>query len=440
MRKVIVAVVGRPNVGKSTLFNTIAGKQISIVQDTPGVTRDRIYAEGNWLNYYFTMVDTGGIEPISDDVLLKQMRSQAELAIATADVIIFVTDVKSGVVDADYEVAEMLRRSKKPIVLCVNKVDSIKKYGNDIYEFYQLGLGEPFPVSAANHLGLGDLLDEVVKHFPKEGLEEEEDGTLKIALIGKPNVGKSSLTNKLLGENRVIVSDIAGTTRDAIDTEVTYNGTPYIFIDTAGLRRKGKVTEDIERYSVIRTVAAVERADICIVLIDAVEGITDGDTRIAGIAHESGKGVIIAVNKWDLVEKDDKTMQEFTKQLKEKFAYMDYAEYLFISAETGQRIHKIYDLVNMIHDNQVMRIKTGVLNEILAKATAMKQPPSDKGKRLKLFYITQASVAPPTFVIFVNDRELMHFSYTRYIENQIRENFGFRGTPIRFIIRERGED
>ena len=440
MRKVIVAVVGRPNVGKSTLFNTIAGKQISIVQDTPGVTRDRIYAEGNWLNYYFTMVDTGGIEPISDDVLLKQMRSQAELAIETADVIIFVTDVKSGVVDADYEVAEMLRRSKKPIVLCVNKVDSIKKYGNDIYEFYQLGLGEPFPVSAANHLGLGDLLDEVVKHFPKEGLEEKEDGTLKIALIGKPNVGKSSLTNKLLGENRVIVSDIAGTTRDAIDTEVTYNGTPYIFIDTAGLRRKGKVTEDIERYSVIRTVAAVDRADICIVLIDAVEGITDGDTRIAGIAHESGKGVIIAVNKWDLVEKNDKTMQEFTKQLKEKFAYMDYAEYLFISAETGQRIHKIYDLVNMIHDNQVMRIKTGVLNEILARATAMKQPPSDKGKRLKLFYITQASVAPPTFVIFVNDRELMHFSYTRYIENQIRENFGFRGTPIRFIIRERGED
>ena len=440
MRKVIVAVVGRPNVGKSTLFNTIAGKQISIVQDTPGVTRDRIYAEGNWLNYYFTMVDTGGIEPISDDVLLKQMRSQAELAIETADVIIFVTDVKSGVVDADYEVAEMLRRSKKPIVLCVNKVDSIKKYGNDIYEFYQLGLGEPFPVSAANHLGLGDLLDEVVKHFPKEGLEDEEDGTLKIALIGKPNVGKSSLTNKLLGENRVIVSDIAGTTRDAIDTEVTYNGTPYIFIDTAGLRRKGKVTEDIERYSVIRTVAAVDRADICIVLIDAVEGITDGDTRIAGIAHESGKGVIIAVNKWDLVEKNDKTMQEFTKQLKEKFAYMDYAEYLFISAETGQRIHKIYELVNMIHDNQVMRIKTGVLNEILARATAMKQPPSDKGKRLKLFYITQASVAPPTFVIFVNDRELMHFSYTRYIENQIRENFGFRGTPIRFIIRERGED
>lgn len=440
MRKVIVAVVGRPNVGKSTLFNTIAGKQISIVQDTPGVTRDRIYAEGNWLNYYFTMVDTGGIEPISDDILLKQMRSQAELAIETADVIIFVTDVKSGVVDADYEVAEMLRRSKKPIVLCVNKVDSIKKYGNDIYEFYQLGLGEPFPVSAANHLGLGDLLDEVVKHFPKEGLEEEENGTLKIALIGKPNVGKSSLTNKLLGENRVIVSDIAGTTRDAIDTEVTYNGTPYIFIDTAGLRRKGKVTEDIERYSVIRTVAAVDRADICIVLIDAVEGITDGDTRIAGIAHESGKGVIIAVNKWDLVEKNDKTMQEFTKQLKEKFAYMDYAEYLFISAETGQRIHKIYELVNMIHDNQVMRIKTGVLNEILTRATAMKQPPSDKGKRLKLFYITQASVAPPTFVIFVNDRELMHFSYTRYIENQIRENFGFRGTPIRFIIRERGED
>ena len=440
MRKAIVAVVGRPNVGKSTLFNTIAGRQISIVEDTPGVTRDRIYAEASWLNYHFTLVDTGGIEPVSDDILLQQMRSQAELAIETADVIIFVTDVRSGVVDADYEVANMLRKSKKPVVLCVNKVDSVKKFGNDIYEFYSLALGEPFSVSSVNHMGIGDLLEEVVKYFPKESEDTEEDDRLKIALIGKPNVGKSSLINKLLGENRVIVSDIAGTTRDAIDTEIIHNGVPYVFIDTAGLRRKGRVTEDIERYSVIRTVSAVDRADICIVLLDATEGITDGDTRIAGIAHESGKGVILAVNKWDLVEKDDKTMQEFTKKLREKFSYMDYAEILFISAQTGQRTQKIFEMVDRIHENQVLRIKTGVLNEIMARATAMKQPPSDKGKRLKLFYITQASVSPPTFVIFVNDRELMHFSYTRYIENQIRENFGFRGTPIRFIIRERGEE
>lgn len=440
MRKAVVAVVGRPNVGKSTLFNAIAGKQISIVQDTPGVTRDRIYAEASWLTYHFTLVDTGGIEPVSDNLILKEMRAQAELAIETADVILFVTDVRTGVVDADYEVAEMLRKSKKSIVLCVNKVDSVKKFGNDVYEFYALGLGEPFPVSSANQMGIGDLLEEVVKHFPNEGEEEEEDDRLKIALIGKPNVGKSSLINRLLGEKRVIVSDIAGTTRDAIDTEIQYKGKSYVFIDTAGLRRKGRVTEDIERYSVIRTVSAVDRADICVVLLDATEGITDGDTRIAGIAHESGKGVIIAVNKWDLIEKNDKTMQEFTKKLREKFSYMDYAEILFISAETGQRTERIFELVDRIHENQVLRIKTGVLNEILARATAMKQPPSDKGRRLKLFYITQASVSPPTFVLFVNDRELMHFSYTRYIENQIRENFGFAGTPIRFIIRERGEE
>lgn len=439
MRKAVVAVVGRPNVGKSTLFNAIAGKQISIVQDTPGVTRDRIYAEASWLTYHFTLVDTGGIEPVSDNLILKEMRAQAELAIETADVILFVTDVRTGVVDADYEVAEMLRKLKKPIVLCVNKVDSVKKFGNDVYEFYALGLGEPFPVSSANQMGIGDLLEEVVKHFPGEE-EEEEDDRLKIALIGKPNVGKSSLINRLLGEKRVIVSDIAGTTRDAIDTEIQYKGKSYVFIDTAGLRRKGRVTEDIERYSVIRTVSAVDRADICVVLLDATEGITDGDTRIAGIAHESGKGVIIAVNKWDLIEKNDKTMQEFTKKLREKFSYMDYAEILFISAETGQRTERIFELVDRIHENQVLRIKTGVLNEILARATAMKQPPSDKGRRLKLFYITQASVSPPTFVLFVNDRELMHFSYTRYIENQIRENFGFAGTPIRFIIRERGEE
>lgn len=439
MRKVIVAVVGRPNVGKSTLFNVIAGKQISIVKDTPGVTRDRIYADCEWLNYPFTLVDTGGIEPDSRDVLLSQMRSQAELAIETADVILFVVDVRSGVTDADYAVAELLRKSHKPIVLCVNKVDSFQKLGNEIYEFYQLGLGDPFGVSSVNQLGLGDLLDELLKHFPK-GLEEEaEDDRIRVALIGKPNVGKSSMINKLLGENRVIVSEIAGTTRDAIDTEIVHDGERYIFIDTAGLRRKGRVTDEIERYSVIRTVSAVDRADICVVLIDAIEGITEQDVHIAGIAHESGKGVIIAVNKWDAVEKDDRTMRDFTKKLREKLSYMDYAEYLFLSAKTGQRLTKLFPLIDMVHQNQMLRVKTGLLNEILMKAAAMKQPPSDKGKRLRLFYITQVSVRPPSFVIFVNDRELMHFSYTRYLENRIREAFGFRGTPLRFIIRERGE-
>ncbi len=440
MRKVIVAVVGRPNVGKSTLFNLIAGKQISIVKDTPGVTRDRIYAEGEWLNNKFTLVDTGGIEPESGDIILQQMRSQAELAINTADVIIFVTDVRTGVVDADYEVADMLRKSGKPVVLCVNKVDNFQKFGNDIYEFYNLGLGDPFGVSSVNQMGIGDLLDEVVRHFPKELADATDNDYVKIALIGKPNVGKSSVINKLLGQNRVIVSDVAGTTRDAIDTELVHNGEHFVFIDTAGIRRKGKITDDIERYSVIRTVAAVDRADICLVLIDATQGVTDGDARIAGIAHESGKGVIICVNKWDAIEKNDKTMQEFTLKLKEKFAYMDYAEFLFISAETGQRLNKIFDLVDLVRQNQTLRIKTGVLNEIMTRATAMKQPPSDKGKRLKLFYMTQIGVEPPTFVIFVNDRELMHFSYTRYIENQVREAFGFVGTPLRFIIRERGEE
>lgn len=440
MRKQIVAVVGRPNVGKSTLFNVIAGKQISIVKDTPGVTRDRIYADVSWLSHNFTMVDTGGIEPDSSDVILSQMRAQAQLAIDTADVIVFVTDVRTGLVDTDFSVAEMLRKSKKPIVLAVNKVDSQAKFGNDIYEFYNLGLGDPIAVSAENRLGIGDLLDEVVAHFPAEMEAGEDEDITKIALIGKPNVGKSSLVNKLLGQNRVIVSDIAGTTRDAIDTEIVHNGNHYIFIDTAGLRRKGKVTDDIERYSVIRTVSAVDRANICIIMIDATQGITDGDARIAGIAHESGKGVIIAVNKWDAIEKNDKTIYEFTNKLKEKFAYMPYAEYLFISAETGQRLGKIFELTEKVRANQTMRVSTGVLNEIMTRATAMKQPPSDKGKRLKLYYITQVSVEPPTFVIFVNDRELMHFSYTRYIENQIREAFGFKGTPLRFIIRERGEE
>lgn len=439
MRKVIVAVVGRPNVGKSTLFNVIAGKQISIVKDTPGVTRDRIYADCEWLNHPFTLVDTGGIEPDSRDVLLSQMRSQAELAIETADVILFVVDVRSGVTDADYAVAELLRKSHKPIVLCVNKVDSFQKLGNEIYEFYQLGLGDPFGVSSVNQLGLGDLLDELLKHFPKGLKEEAEDDRIRVALIGKPNVGKSSMINKLLGENRVIVSEIAGTTRDAIDTEIIHDGERYIFIDTAGLRRKGRVTDEIERYSVIRTVSAVDRADICVVLIDAIEGITEQDVHIAGIAHESGKGVIIAVNKWDAVEKDDRTMRDFTKKLREKLSYMDYAEYLFLSAKTGQRLTKLFPLIDMVHQNQMLRVKTGLLNEIMMKAAAMKQPPSDKGKRLRLFYITQVSVRPPSFVIFVNDRELMHFSYTRYLENRIREAFGFRGTPLRFIIRERGE-
>lgn len=441
MRKVVVAVVGRPNVGKSTLFNVIAGKQISIVKDTPGVTRDRIYAEAEWLNNHFTLVDTGGIEPDSSDIILSQMRSQAQLAIDTADVIIFVTDVRQGLVDADYEVADILRKSKKPVVLCVNKVDSQQKFGNDIYEFYNLGLGDPFGVSAANQQGIGDLLDEVISHFPAPSTEEEEDDTIKIALIGKPNVGKSSVINKLLGQNRVIVSDIAGTTRDAIDTQIVHEGKTYTFIDTAGLRRRGRIDDDIERYSVIRTVAAVDRADICLILIDASQGVTEQDAHIAGIAHESGKGVIIAVNKWDLVEnKTDKTMNEFMVKLKEKFAYMSYAAFIFISAETGQRLHKIFEMVERIHENQTLRIKTGVLNDIMTRAVAMKQPPSDKGKRLKLFYMTQTGVEPPTFVIFVNDQELMHFSYTRYIENQIRDAFGFEGTPLKFIIRERKGD
>ena len=443
MRKVMVAVVGRPNVGKSTLFNLIAGKQISIVKDTPGVTRDRIYADAEWLNNKFTLIDTGGIEPDSQDIILSQMRAQAQLAIDTADVIIFVVDVRTGLVDADYEVANILRKSGKPVVLCVNKVDSFQKFGNDIYEFYNLGLGDPFGVSSVNQLGVGDMLDEVIRHFPVETAEEDEDDSVKVALIGKPNVGKSSVINKLLGQNRVIVSNIAGTTRDAIDTKIVHNGKEYTFIDTAGLRRKGKIDDDIERYSVIRTVAAVDRADICLVLIDATQGITEGDARIAGIAHESGKGVIICVNKWDAVpDKTDKTMKEFQMKLMEKFAYMPYAQYLFISAETGQRLNKIFDVVNQVRESQTLRIRTGVLNDIMTRATAMKQPPSDKGKRLKLFYMTQTAVEPPTFVIFVNDQQLMHFSYTRYIENQIREAFGFPGTPLKFLIRERqaGED
>ena len=439
MSKPIVAIVGRPNVGKSTLFNALAGQKISIVKDTPGVTRDRIYADIDWLNYNFTMIDTGGIEPDSSDIILAQMREQAQIAIDTADVIIFMTDVKQGLIDADAKVADMLRRSQKPVVLVVNKVDNFNKMMADVYEFYNLGIGDPVPISASQRSGIGDMLDKVVEHFKSLDLEEDEDDRPKVAIVGKPNVGKSSIINKLTGESRVIVSNIAGTTRDAIDTDVKWNGKEYVFIDTAGIRRKSKVKEDIERYSVIRTVTAVERADVVVIVIDATEGVTEQDAKLAGIAHENGKGIIIAVNKWDAIEKNDKTVYEYTNKVRQILSFMQYAEIMFISAKTGQRLPKLFDMIDMVIENHTMRIETGVVNEIMAEAVAMQQPPSDKGKRLRLYYITQVSVKPPTFVIFVNDKELMHFSYTRYIENRIREAFGFRGTPLRFIIRERKE-
>lgn len=439
MSKPVVAIVGRPNVGKSTLFNALAGEQISIVKDTPGVTRDRIYADVTWLNYNFTLIDTGGIEPESKDIILSQMREQAEIAIASADVIIFMVDVRQGLVDSDSKVANMLRRSGKPVVLVVNKVDSFQKMMTDVYEFYNLGIGDPVPVSSVGKLGIGDMLDEVVKHFPESAAEDEEDERPRIAIVGKPNVGKSSIINKIVGESRVIVSDIAGTTRDAIDTDITYNGNEYVFIDTAGLRRKNKIKEELERYSIIRTVTAVERADVVLVVIDATEGVTEQDAKIAGIAHERGKGIIVVVNKWDAIEKNDKTIYEHTNRIKDILSFMPYAEILFISAKTGQRVGKIFDTIDMVIENQNLRIQTGVLNEILSEAVAMQQPPSDKGKRLKIFYMTQVSVKPPTFVIFLNNKELMHFSYTRYLENKIRDTFGFRGTALRFIIRERGE-
>lgn len=437
MSKPIVAIVGRPNVGKSTLFNVIAGDTISIVKDTPGVTRDRIYADCDWLNMNFTLIDTGGIEPDSKDIILSQMREQAEIAISTADVIIFIVDVRQGLVDSDSKVADLLRKSHKPVVLAVNKVDSVAKYGNDVYEFYNLGIGEPVAVSAASRLGIGDLLDEVVKHFDSEQMEEEEDERPRIAVVGKPNVGKSSIINKLVGENRVIVSDIAGTTRDAVDTEVIHEGTPYVFIDTAGLRRKSKIKEELERYSIIRTVSAVERADVVVVVIDATEGVTEQDAKIAGIAHERGKGIIVAVNKWDAIEKTDKTIYEYTRKIKEVLSFIPYAEYLFISAATEQRLTKLFEMIDVVRQNQNLRVATGVLNEIMTEAVAMQQPPSDKGKRLKIYYMTQVAVKPPTFVIFVNDKELMHFSYTRYLENQIRNAFGFKGTSLKFLVRER---
>ncbi|MCC8097285.1 MAG: ribosome biogenesis GTPase Der [Eubacterium sp.] len=438
MAKPIVAIVGRPNVGKSTLFNRIAGERISIVEDTPGVTRDRIYAEGEWLKYKFTMIDTGGLEPESDDFMLKRMYEQAQIAIDLADVIIFVTDVRTGVTDADYQVANILRKAKKPVVLAVNKVDDLRKYSMDVYEFYELGLGDPFRISASQPMGLGDLLDEVVSHFENDGEYEEED-VIKVAVVGKPNAGKSSLINKILGEERVIVSDIAGTTRDAIDTTYEKDGRKYVFIDTAGIRRKSKIKENIERYSIIRAVAAVERCDVCIILIDANQGVTDQDTKIAGIAHEAGKGCIIAVNKWDSIEKDGKTINKFTKDIDLELKYMLYAPKIFISALTGQRVTKLFGLINDVYDSNSKRIQTGILNDVLTEALAMNQPPAEKGRQLKIYYMTQVSIKPPTFVIFVNNTELLHFSYRRYIENQLRDAFGFTGTPIHFIVRNRNE-
>lgn len=440
-RKPVVAIVGRPNVGKSTFFNAMAGEKISIVKDTPGVTRDRIYADVSWLDTNFTLIDTGGIEPNTKDIILAQMREQAQIAIDTADVIIFLVDVKQGLVDSDHHVADMLRRSHKPVILAVNKVDSFRKYEADVYEFYNLGLGDPFPISSVEKQGFGDLLDEVISHFDQEVLEEEEDDRPRVAIVGKPNVGKSSIINKLLGEDRCIVSDIAGTTRDAIDTEIVRNGKEYVFIDTAGLRRKNKIKEELEKYMIIRTVSAVERADVVVLVIDAVEGVTEQDAKIAGIAHERGKGMIVAVNKWDaLEEKTEKSTREFTKKINQILSFMPYAEIMFISAKTGQRLPKLFETIDAVVENHALRVQTGVLNEIMSEAVALQQPPTDKGKRLRLYYITQVAVKPPTFVIFVNDKELMHFSYTRYIENQIRDAFGFKGTPLKFIIRERKSD
>ena len=438
MGKAIVAIVGRPNVGKSTLFNALAGKNISIIKDTPGVTRDRIYADVEWSGYHFTLVDTGGIEPESGDIILKQMREQAQIAIETADVIIFMTDLRNGLVDADGKVADMLRKSGKPVVLCVNAVDNYVKQSPYVYEFYELGIGDPVAISAANRQGIGELLDQVTASLEDLDIDEEESELPKVAIVGKPNVGKSSIINKLMGENRLIVSDIAGTTRDAVDTEVSYQGKDYLFIDTAGLRRKSKVKEELERYTVIRTVSAVERADVVVVVIDAVEGISEQDAKIAGIAHERGKGIVIAVNKWDAVEeKHTNSTRDFEKDIRRVLSYLNYAEVIFISAQTGQRLGKLFATIDMVLENQQRRIPTGVLNEILTEAVAMQSPPTDKGKRLKLYYMTQVAAKPPTFVLFVNDKELMHFSYLRYLEKKLRESFAFKGTALKIITRER---
>ena len=439
MSKPIIAIVGRPNVGKSTLFNALAGEKISIVKDTPGVTRDRIYADVTWLNYQFTLIDTGGIEPDSGDLLLSHMRGQAEIAMETADVIIFLTDVRQGLVDADYQVADMLRRSGKPIVLAVNKVDNYEKFVLDTYEFYNLGLGDPIAVSAVHGHGTGDLLDACVEYFPPEEEVEEDDDAIKVAVIGKPNAGKSSLVNKILGEERVIVSNVAGTTRDAIDSRFTNEKGSFVFIDTAGMRKRSKVDEDIEKYSILRATMAIDRADVCLILIDATEGVTEQDTKVAGMAHEAGKACIIVVNKWDAVEgKETNTMEQQRRGYAEDFSFMGYAPIIFISAQTGYNVNKLMQLIRDVDAQNGARVPTGVLNEMLARATARMQPPSDKGRRLKIFYLTQASTRPPTFVAFVNAKHLFHFSYQRYLINQIRENFGLEHTPIRLVVRERG--
>ena len=438
MAKPTVAIVGRPNVGKSTFFNYIVGKKISIVQDEPGVTRDRVYADATWRGKTFSLIDTGGIEPESEDIIVSQMREQANIAISVADVIIFLTDLKQGVTAADQEISQMLRKSKKPIVLVCNKADNYGKTSEDIYEFYNLGLGDPHPVSSVNAIGIGDVLDAVYENFPNMEQEDETD-TIKVAIIGKPNVGKSSLVNKILGENRVIVSDIAGTTRDAIDSEFENEFGKYVFIDTAGIRRKSKVEEQIEKYSVMRTLLAVERADVCLLMIDANEGVTEQDTKIAGEAHEAGKGIIIVVNKWDEYEKDNNTTELYKKQVYNKLSYISYAPIIFISAKTGQRVNKLFELINNVASQNAMRVSTSVLNQVLNEAIAIVQPPTDKGKRLKIYYMTQASTKPPTFVVFVNDKKLFHFSYERYLVNQIRKEFTLTGTPVRMIVRERND-
>ena len=439
MAKPIVAVIGRPNVGKSTFFNYIVGKRISIVEDTPGVTRDRVYAEANWRGRDFTLIDTGGIEPESDDIILSQMRRQADMAVEIADVIIFLTDIKQGVTAADKDIALMLKKSKKPIVLVCNKSDTFGKVPDELYEFYNLGLGEPYAVSAVNAKGIGDVLDAIYDKLPEQVEEEEDKNIIKVAIIGKPNVGKSSLVNKILGEDRMIVSDIAGTTRDAIDSEFENEFGKYVLIDTAGIRRKSKVNDNLEKYSVMRSLLAVERADVCILLLDAKEGVSAQDAKIAGEAHEAGKGIIIAVNKWDEIEKDNNTIENYKKEVYDKLSYLSYAPIIFISAKTGQRVNKLFEMINMVASQNALRVSTAVLNEVLSEAVTIVQPPTDKGKRLKIFYMTQASTKPPTFVVFVNDKELFHFSYERYLLNQIRKEFGLTGTPVRMIVREKNE-